>query len=857
MRLVSLRRLLLATSLLLGTASARAQAPTGLMPNGQTTALEFDFDWAPVAGASSYRVQLATGRTFHADSLVVLPGGGDTTADSLVLRAYDVRLKNKQTYYWRVRASNQPWSATATFRTVEAGAAPGADYPSKDLEVVTTTPEFSWNLGTGAKGYLAQIQVRAASAPKDWSQTLVDQMGLDMVRYTIPAGVLRDSASYVWRVRAFVPPASGYFGWGTDMVATWPMSNGPVGPWRTVGASLEVPFTTRPVLVAPVANYPSGVDVMPQPPFSWFSDMPGGAGVTHDLEIVLRTAGFTGTPTASGLATRSYTPAAPLAEGTRYRWRVRSCADGGARCTAWSAPLDFTTRAAAPPVTPAVSWPTGGATVYGLPVSLSWNAPGAPTGQRYIVYTRTCTALSCSDAPAISGANTGYVASAPTTATSHVLTAASGTGYAWYVRTADGAGTPGMASGLAKFRTFQPPAAVATPTWPVGNAVVYTNAPTLSWTVENATGGAFEVRWGTSNNPDAATNASATTAGGATSFAVPSALAWGTRIYWHVRPAGTVRWRSANFTIVGAPGSLRAVHTTPTDGAALAGTSATLAWYVDGHVAAVASYEVQVSTRSNFAASKTTTSTVAAPAQSLAVQNLAPGTTHWWRVRAFNGTAWSSWSVVTTFTTAAGTGVILPLAASPTDYAEADDAPTLSWALPVASESALTFDVEVATDEAMTNPERVSAGAGEAAVVLARRAPGTYHWRVRSRTASGEASEFSEVASFIVYGAGSVTAADVPARAAALRLDAPTPNPVRGAATIRFALPAAGDVTIDVIDLAGRRVRTLATGTHAAGAQSVEFDGLTDAGGALSSGVYVLRLRSGDTVRTQPLVVVR
>lgn len=844
----SLRRLLSACALLPLATSALAQAPTGLAPSGQTSvALDFTFDWAPVAGATDYRVQLATGRTFHTDSLVALPGGGSVTGDSLVVRTHELRLAQHQRYFWRVRAAGKPWSDTAAFRTVIGAVVPGADYPSAGLEVIGTTPEFAWNLGTGGTGYLVQIQVREASAPKDWSQTVVSESGMDLRSFRPAAGVLRDSASYVWRVRAF--GSSPFHPWGPlDPHYVW--GDVSFAGKLTIGASLEVPFTTRPDLVAPLANWPSGRDTPPQPSFSWFAEMPGGA-MTYDLEIVNTTAreALTGTPTVTGLTARAYTPPVPLVEGASYSWRVRACL-GANRCTAWSSSRKFTVQPPAPPVTPAVSFPLGGATVYTNPVALSWYASGAASGQRYIVYTRTCTATNCSDAPAITAANTGYTASGPAAGTSRSLTVAAGTGVAWYVRTADAAGTPGLASRLAKFRTYAPPAPVAVPSWPTGNPTVYTQRPTLSWWVDGTHAGSFDVRWGGSNDPNAATLSSATATG--TSFTPAADLAWGTRVYWHVRPTGQTRWRSASFTVVGAPGTLRPVAAAPSDSAVVYTPTADLVWYVDGHRDAVARYEVQVSRRSSFAAASTTTTTVDAPNTTLTTSTLTPGTTYFWRVRAFNGTGWSAYSKTARFSTAAAASTVVPLAASPAEYGEAGETPTLAWALPVGSTADLAFDVEVATDEAMTAPERLTVDATDTGSVLAaRRAPGTYFWRVRSRTADGAVSEFSETAAFIVYGAGSVTAADAEAGVTALRLDPPTPMPVRRAATVRFALPTAGEATLDVLDVTGRRVRVLATGAFAAGGQTVDIDG------ALAPGVYVLRLTSAGTVRTQPLVVAR
>lgn len=69
-----------------------------------------------------------------------------------------------------------------------------------------------------------------------------------------------------------------------------------------------------------------------------------------------------------------------------------------------------------------------------------------------------------------------------------------------------------------------------------------------------------------------------------------------------------------------------------------------------------------------------------------------------------------------------------------------------------------------------------------------------------------------------------------------------TPNPVRGAAALRFALPAAGRVTLAVYDAQGRRVRSLIDATLPAGEHASRWDACGDTGRALSAGLYYVRL---------------
>ncbi|HER20158.1 MAG TPA: T9SS type A sorting domain-containing protein [Chromatiales bacterium] len=84
------------------------------------------------------------------------------------------------------------------------------------------------------------------------------------------------------------------------------------------------------------------------------------------------------------------------------------------------------------------------------------------------------------------------------------------------------------------------------------------------------------------------------------------------------------------------------------------------------------------------------------------------------------------------------------------------------------------------------------------------------------------------------------TAADGPSRPTRLLLRAPYPNPVRGQSLIEYQLERAGDVSIDVFDVRGRRVATLLeTTTQPAGDGAVVLDAAT-----LPAGVYFVRLKT-------------
>jgi hypothetical protein len=73
-------------------------------------------------------------------------------------------------------------------------------------------------------------------------------------------------------------------------------------------------------------------------------------------------------------------------------------------------------------------------------------------------------------------------------------------------------------------------------------------------------------------------------------------------------------------------------------------------------------------------------------------------------------------------------------------------------------------------------------------------------------------------------------------------LGTPSPNPFHGRASLRFGLARAGAVRLELFDLAGRRVRTLADGLLPAGTHVATWDGRDRQGNAVGAGVYFVRL---------------
>ncbi|MGH7681840.1 MAG: FlgD immunoglobulin-like domain containing protein [Candidatus Eiseniibacteriota bacterium] len=125
--------------------------------------------------------------------------------------------------------------------------------------------------------------------------------------------------------------------------------------------------------------------------------------------------------------------------------------------------------------------------------------------------------------------------------------------------------------------------------------------------------------------------------------------------------------------------------------------------------------------------------------------------------------------------------------------------------------------------------------------------PGTrYGYRLVLRESSGEESYVD-------------TWVEVPREGAPLiaSLHLRTANPSNGAVRIDFGLPTAGSIGLEVFDIHGRRVATLASGPSMGGWHGMTWDGRDDRGRALASGIYLLRLETPAGAVVRKLAVAR
>jgi hypothetical protein len=78
------------------------------------------------------------------------------------------------------------------------------------------------------------------------------------------------------------------------------------------------------------------------------------------------------------------------------------------------------------------------------------------------------------------------------------------------------------------------------------------------------------------------------------------------------------------------------------------------------------------------------------------------------------------------------------------------------------------------------------------------------------------------------------------------------PNPFNPETTIRIDLERPSQLVVEVFDITGRKVRTLANGFHFLGVHTIPFDA-----SSLSSGIYIYRVQSGNDVITKKMTLIK
>ncbi|MDI6402296.1 ZmpA/ZmpB/ZmpC family metallo-endopeptidase-related protein [Balneolaceae bacterium ANBcel3] len=135
-------------------------------------------------------------------------------------------------------------------------------------------------------------------------------------------------------------------------------------------------------------------------------------------------------------------------------------------------------------------------------------------------------------------------------------------------------------------------------------------------------------------------------------------------------------------------------------------------------------------------------------------------------------------------------------------------------------------------------------------------------WQFERWTEGGETVSYSSSYTFGAFANRNLTAVFVEYVSTSLEWDADVPqelmlsqnypNPFNPVTQIRYAVPEASHVVLEVYSVTGQRVAVLVDSHQQAGWYTIQFDG-----SAFASGIYISRLRTGRDVRTKPMTLIK
>jgi len=88
-------------------------------------------------------------------------------------------------------------------------------------------------------------------------------------------------------------------------------------------------------------------------------------------------------------------------------------------------------------------------------------------------------------------------------------------------------------------------------------------------------------------------------------------------------------------------------------------------------------------------------------------------------------------------------------------------------------------------------------------------------------------------------------------------LSSPSPNPCSGSTKLILELPSAAEIGVKIYNPRGQMIRSLASEALPAGTHNLIWDGKNGSGADVASGLYLIRVQSGDHSATRKVLVIK